>query len=93
MGPEVDDVPLLKFNDNIWHSVMDNNEIYKYELANHWFPLTQLTTISINTYLTWVEAVAQWIHLRLPSAAPGSNPKHTIYAFINLNCDTLKRRK
>ena len=30
-------------------------------------------------------------------ATPGSNPKHTIYAFFNLNlnlsCDMLKRRK
>ena len=26
-------------------------------------------------------AIAQWIRLNLPSAAPGSSPKHTIYAF------------
>ena len=26
-------------------------------------------------------------------AAPGSNPKHTNYAFINLNWDMMKRRK
>ena len=28
-------------------------------------------------------AIAQWIRLNLPSAAPGSSPKHTIYAFFN----------
>ena len=40
-------------------------------------------------------AVAQWIRLRLHSAALGSNHKRTIYAFItlNLNCEILKRRK
>ena len=41
-------------------------------------------------------AVAQWVRLRLQSCRPpGSNPKHTIYAFINLNLnyDMLKRRK
>ena len=42
-------------------------------------------------------AVAQWICMRLPSCHPGSNPKHTIYPFINLNlslnCDMLKRQK
>ena len=36
------------------------------------------------------------VHVFHP-AASGSNPKHTIYAFINLNlnlnCDMLKRRK
>ena len=26
--------------------------------------------------------LAQWIHPRLPFAAPGFNPKHTIYTFI-----------
>ena len=26
--------------------------------------------------------IAQWIRLSLPSAALGSSPKHTIYAFI-----------
>ena len=36
--------------------------------------------------------VAQWIRLRLPICNSGSNAKHTIYAFINmnLNCDMLK---
>ena len=38
-------------------------------------------------------AVAQWIRLRLPSCRLGLNPKHTTYAFINLNlnlnCDVL----
>ena len=42
-------------------------------------------------------AVTQWICLRLPFCCPGSNPKHTIYTFINLNlnlnCNMLKRRK
>ena len=41
-------------------------------------------------------AVAQWIRLRLPSCRLGLNPKHTTYAFINLNlnlnCDVLKRQ-
>ena len=29
-------------------------------------------------------AIALWFHLHPPSWAPGSNPKHTIYAFYNL---------
>ena len=35
--------------------------------------------------------IDQWIRLR----APGSSPKHTVYAFFNLhlNCITWKRRK
>ena len=41
-------------------------------------------------------ALATWFHLHLPSSAsPGSNPKHTIYAFFNLynwNCNE-KRTK
>ena len=32
----------------------------------------------------WGAAIAQWIRLHLPSCRPGSSPKHTIYAFINL---------
>ena len=28
--------------------------------------------------------IAQWIHLTFHPATPGSNPKHSIYAFINL---------
>ena len=44
-------------------------------------------------FLSWGAAVAQWIRLCLPFCRPGSNPKHTIYACINLNCDTMKRRK
>ena len=27
-------------------------------------------------------AIAQWIHLQLPSCHPGSSPNHIIYAFI-----------
>ena len=46
-------------------------------------------------YMARGAAVAQWI--RLSSAAPGSNPKQPIYAFINLNlnlnCDMLKKTK
>ena len=34
--------------------------------------------------LWWGAAIAQWICLHLPSCRPGSSPKHTIYAFINL---------
>ena len=33
---------------------------------------------------TWGAAIAQWIHLRLPSCHPGFSPKYTINAFINL---------
>ena len=39
-----------------------------------------------------VAAIAPWFRLRLPSCGPGSNPKHTIYAFFNLyywNCIEL----
>ena len=45
--------------------------------------------------LNWGADKAQWIRLRLPSCPQGLNPKHTIYAFINLNlnCEMLKRRK
>ena len=32
--------------------------------------------------------IAQWIHLHLPPAALGSNPKHTIYTFIKLYLDS-----
>ena len=40
-------------------------------------------------------AIAQWIRLHLPSASPGSSPKHTNYAFINLHLNSVmwKRRK
>ena len=61
---------------------------------------TALTTVpqpQPKIFSLWVATIAQWIHLQLPSCRPGSNPKHTIYAFINLNlnlsCDMLKRRK
>ena len=50
-----------------------------------------------NNDFTWGATVAQWIHSRLPSCRQGLNPKHTIYAFFNLNfnlnCNVLKRRK
>ena len=29
-------------------------------------------------------ALAPWFRLRLPSCGPGSNPRHTIYAYFNL---------
>ena len=32
-----------------------------------------------------VAVIAPWFCLRLPSCAPGSNPKPTIYAFLILN--------
>ena len=40
-------------------------------------------------------AIVPWIRPSLHRAATGSTPKHTIYAFINLNlnCYRLKRRK
>ena len=28
-----------------------------------------------------IAVIAPWIHLHLPSVAPGSNPKHTIYSY------------
>ena len=40
-------------------------------------------------------AITQWIRLHLPPTAPGLNPEHIIYAFINLylNCVMLIGRK
>ena len=42
-----------------------------------------------------MKTIAQWIYLRLPPADPGSSPKHTKDAFINiyLNCVVWERRK
>ena len=39
--------------------------------------------------------IAQWIRLRLPYYRPGSNPKHSIYAFIIYSqiCTNLQREK
>ena len=45
----------------------------------------------------WGAAIARGFVWAFHPAAPGLNPKHTIYPFINLNlnlsCDMLKRRK
>ena len=50
-----------------------------------------------NIQLLWGATIAQWICSHLPSCHPGSNPKHTINTFfnlnLNLNCDVLKGRK
>ena len=48
---------------------------------------------STNNVMGGGAAVAQWIRLRLPPATLGSNSKHTIYTFINLNCGILKKTK
>ena len=38
-------------------------------------------------------AIAPWFRLRLPSWALGSNPKHTIYTFFNLNWNYNEKRR
>ena len=44
----------------------------------------QISQVSQKVVLFGVAAIAPWFCLRLPSCGPGSNPKHTIYAFFNL---------
>ena len=64
-----------------------------YDIGSKFWSRYLRTTKSLSRYLIWLVSVrtsksifsvwaatiAQWIRLRLPFAAPGSNPKHTSY--------------
>ena len=67
---------LVKFWTNIWW--WDTRSGFE---PAWWYPLSYDVDLAANFSGT---AIAQWIRLRLPFWGLGSNPKHTVYALINL---------